>query len=242
MSRYFALSVGSSSQSGNGGSPLKSKRTHARSNSSAGRGDNCDNVATVMVVNPTSVLHKAPLFKALEADLIGLSETSAVATAQQRVGAEMRPAGYRCHWGHPVLAHAREGSSKEILRGLASGVAILSRIPSHPSVVPLPPEVSETCRLHEAFVRFGALSVRVLVLCGVPQNHLDARERTNWLLEQAFDRATQNAVPCLVLEARSGPPVCTGARPLSGRFRICRSCGQLLALHLLDPPVLPVPT
>ena len=157
------------------------------------------NVATVMVVNPTSVLNKGPLFRALGADLLGLSETSAVATTQHRVGAEMSYAGYRCHWGDPVPAHVREGSKQEILRGLASGVAIFSQLPSHPSVVPLPAEVSSTCRLHEAFVRLGALSVRVIVIYGVPLNHVDARDRTNWLLERAYDRASQNAVPCLVM-------------------------------------------
>ena len=67
-------------------------------------------------------------------------------------------------------------------------------------------------------MRLGALSVRIVVLYGVPQNHYDARDRANWLLERAFDRAMHNAVPCLILGDFNIDPF---TLPAGEKFREC---------------------
>ena len=150
------------------------------------------------VVNPTSVLNKAHAFAHVGADVLALSETSAVAQVQKITGKAMHRHGYRLHWGAPVPSHQREFSVQTCLRGLAAGVALASRLPSRSSQPGLEKEALETCRLSEAFVRFGALEVRVLTVYGFPLSHLDAREKTEHLLHMVCCRVTQNHVPRII--------------------------------------------
>ena len=74
---------------------------------------------TIAVVNPTSVLHKSRALVSLGADVVALSETSAVQRTQTIVSAEVRKSDFKVYWGHPVPSHTRPGSDKEILRGHA---------------------------------------------------------------------------------------------------------------------------
>ena len=157
----------------------------------------CD-TCVFAVVNPTSVLHKVPAFLATGADFLAMSETSAVERVQGLTGNLFRKHGFKVHWGAPVPSHTRVECEQPTLRGLAAGVGLAARLPSRASQPPLPEAVRSTCRLAEAFIRLGALEVRVLTLYGFPLSDQDAKERTNLLLQTAFDRASQNAVPCIV--------------------------------------------
>ena len=150
------------------------------------------------VINPTSVLHKAPALKATGADVLLLAETSAVERAQTLTGNAMRKDGFKVLWGQPVPSHSRDSCPQGTLRGLAAGVAIASRLPAHVACPAMPPAAIATCRLMGGFVRLGALEIRVVVVYGYPLSYPDARERTNELLQQAYDRACQSAVPCIV--------------------------------------------
>ncbi|OLP95288.1 hypothetical protein AK812_SmicGene22606 [Symbiodinium microadriaticum] len=152
----------------------------------------------IAVVNPTSVLHKVPLFLETGADVLALAETSAVEHAQRVTGRALSRHHFRAHWGRPVPCHRREGAPTQCLRGLAAGVALFSRLPSRASQPPLPEAAVETCRLCEAFVRFGALEVRMLTVYCWPLSHLDASERNEQLLSMALQRATSSPVPCIV--------------------------------------------
>ena len=152
----------------------------------------------VAVINPTSVLHKVPLFLETEADVLALAETSAVEHTQQVTGRALSRHNFRAHWGRAVPCHRRDGAPQHCLRGLAAGVALFSRLPSRASRPPLPEAALETCRLSEAFVRFGALEVRMLTVYCWPLSHLDAPERNEHLLSMALQRATSSAVPCIV--------------------------------------------
>ncbi|CAE7035963.1 unnamed protein product [Symbiodinium sp. CCMP2592] len=150
------------------------------------------------VVNPTSILHKVPALLELGADIVALSETSAVQRAQQVTTNAFRRHGFKVHWGWAVQPHCRVESDKTPMRGLAAGVALAARVPSRASRPALPEAAAATCRISEAFVRLGALEVRVITVYGVALSEPDARERTNAILQQAFERASQNAVPCIV--------------------------------------------
>ena len=152
----------------------------------------------VAVINPTSVLHEVPLFLETEADVLALAETSAVEHTQQVTGRALSRHNFRAHWGRAVPCHRRDGAPQHCLRGLAAGVALFSRLPSRASRPPLPEAALETCRLSEAFVRFGALEVRMLTVYCWPLSHLDAPERNEHLLSMALQRATSSAVPCIV--------------------------------------------
>ena len=150
------------------------------------------------VVNPTSILHKVPAIMDLGADVVALAETSAVHRAQQVTTTAFRKYGFKVHWGRAVPSHSRVESDTVSMRGLAAGVALATKLPSRRPRPDLPDEVAATCRLSESFVRLGALEIRVITIYGVPLSEPDARERTNALLKKAFERASQNAVPCIV--------------------------------------------
>ncbi|CAE7237381.1 unnamed protein product [Symbiodinium sp. CCMP2592] len=152
----------------------------------------------ISVVNPTSVLHKANLFCEIQADVLALSETSAVQQVQTITGRAMQQHGYRVHWGHPVASHCKGSAAAPNLRGLAAGVALAARLPSRCSRPGLPADIAATCRIAEAFVRLGPLEVRFIIVYGHQAAMLDAKDHNESLLRAALDRATQNAMPCII--------------------------------------------
>ena len=141
------------------------------------------------------------------ADVLALAETSAVDRVQKLVGRDMQRHSYRVHWGRSVACHSRPETAQPVLRGLAAGVALASRLPSRASRPGLPEEAIETCRLSEAFVRLGALEVRVITIYGWPLSHLDAAERNEHLLSLALAQVTQNAVPSIIAGDFNQPPL-----------------------------------
>ncbi|CAE7241088.1 unnamed protein product [Symbiodinium sp. CCMP2456] len=157
-----------------------------------------DGSCVFVVANPTSVLHKVPLFLQTGADVLALSETSAVAQVQSLTQRAFKKHGFKVHWGCAVPSHGREDSALPSLRGMAAGVALASRLPSRASRPALPRELTDSCRLAEAWIRLGALEVRVLTVYGFPRSYTDARQLTQDLLATAAERASQNAIPCII--------------------------------------------
>ncbi|CAE7407308.1 unnamed protein product [Symbiodinium sp. CCMP2592] len=157
-----------------------------------------EDACVISVVNPTSVLHKEQLFCELQADVLALSETSAVQQVQTITGRAMHKHGYRVHWGHPVASHCKGTAAAPNLRGLAAGVALAARLPSRCSRPGLPADIAATCRIAEAFVRLGPLEVRFITVYGHQAAMLDAKDHNECLLRAALDRATQNAMPCII--------------------------------------------
>ena len=156
-------------------------------------------VARVAVVNPTAIFRKEPEFLELDADLIGISETSAVAKVQRSFSAGMRPHRYQVFYSSPVPPHGQDADPRSAVRGLAGGTALATRLPARASPSPFEPPVAQTTRVVEAFVRFGCLEVRCLSVYGVPSSHRDAAELNTLLLETVLRRASQNKIPTLVL-------------------------------------------
>ena len=187
-----------------------------------------DSSCVFAVVNPTSVLHKVPVLLRTGADIIAMSETSAVcqvpAVYSKNLSADTTT---RSIGGLPVPSHTREDCSHPTMRGLAAGVALASRLPSHCSRPGLPPDAAATCRLSECFVRLGALQVRVLTIYGVPLSHQDARQRTEDLLAMAAAQATQNALPCIIAGDFNVPPL---SLP-TGTALAARGYQEVFALH-----------
>ena len=195
------------SQNGTRRAPVRSAVAAAPSEDEQPR-DSC----VIAVVNPASILHKTHPLLETAADVICLSETSAVSQVQGLVGHQLRQHGFKTIWGAPVPSHQREGSDKICLRGLAAGVAVTSRLPCRAASPALPQATLATCRIGEAFIRLGVLEVRLLTVYGYPLSYPDARERTEELMSQVLVRATSTCVPtiiagdfnCPVLELPSG--------------------------------------
>ena len=128
------------------------------------------------VINPTAVSGKTPRLLQL-GDTVAISETSATTSVQF---AE-----------HP---EARNSTVHDGFRGKALGVGLLSRHPCRTSRDDLPLAWDQTCRLLEAYVQIGAITIRIFVVYGF-QRH-DAR--TSLLLEMVWQRMAINSTPTIV--------------------------------------------
>ena len=71
-------------------------------------------MARVAVVNPTAIFRKEAELLELDADLIAISETSAVATVQRSFAAGMRPHGYQMFYNSPVAPHGSAALRAEL--------------------------------------------------------------------------------------------------------------------------------
>ena len=157
----------------------------------------CDSMLTCVIANPTAIHRKEVEIRELDADAVCLAETSADASVQNTFSRTMAVHGYRAFFGQavpPLWDDTPEGAT---VRGAAGGVAIVTRLPSRLSPSQLPTAIAASTRLVEAFVRFGALELRLLTLYGVPASHANARESNDFLLSAAWDRLTMNAIPTL---------------------------------------------
>ena len=150
------------------------------------------------VCNPTSVRGKEPDLVQLDADVICLSETSAVASVQHTVACHMSRRGFRTFFGQPVPPHAGEAATGFSVRGAAGGVAVMTKLPARLSPEPFPDALHVTTRAVECFLRFGPLEVRMITLYGVPSTHVDAKHANNALLQATFRRLAATSVPTLI--------------------------------------------
>ena len=73
---------------------------------------------TVGVANPTSVLHKEHELAQVGADLLFLSETSAVSRTQRIMKPKLRQAGMSVVWGQPVQCHDSDAGPGQSRQGL----------------------------------------------------------------------------------------------------------------------------
>ena len=152
----------------------------------------------VAVTNPTAVHNKVPELLSLNSDLIFAAETSAVAKVQHKVATDLRQHGYKAFWSHPVPPLLADTSADTSLRGMASGVAVFTRVPARPSLCGLTPELIATSRLLECFCRIGVLEVRVLCVYGTPSCHPQSSDLNNFLLQSSLDRVRLSQIPTIV--------------------------------------------
>ena len=153
---------------------------------------------TLGVANPTSVLHKDPEISQLGADLLFLSETSAVARTQHIMRARLRQTGFSVVWGHPVQSHDSAASQEQSLRGHAAGVAIVSSGQAHLPVPQMPTKMLATQRLVEAMIRFGPIEIRSIAVYGFPRNRSGYLEQNQLLLNMALQRVQVSGVPTVI--------------------------------------------
>ena len=144
------------------------------------------------------MLHKQHELAQVGADLLFLSETSAVSRTQHIMKSRLRQEGLSVIWGHPVQCHNCESGPDKSLRGHAAGVAILSTGQAHAPVPQMPDSMLATQRLVEAMVRFGPIEVRAIALYGFPRNRSGYLEHNQALLSMALQRVQQSGIPTVI--------------------------------------------
>ena len=150
------------------------------------------------VVNPTAIHRKEQDLADLHADVLCISETSALEHIQKAVAKGMSRRGYRTTFGAPVAPHTAHVDRPDFVRGLAGGVAIMSQLPMRPSPTPLPRAVYATTRLVESIIRVGALEFRLVTIYGIPQCHANALDANAFLLDSALQRVCNSRVPAII--------------------------------------------
>ena len=147
---------------------------------------------TFAVINPTAILNKASTVAEVNAHVV-------LATFQTQLAMRMpfQRLGYKCYWSRPVpeQQQVKVGLCK---RGLSTGTAVFSRLPSRGAIQPFAPEQDASCRISECFVRVGSIEIKVIVVYGWPSSTPEAAVRNNLLLAWAYERATSCTVPALI--------------------------------------------
>eukprot|EP00439_Symbiodinium_sp_Y106_P047455 s3639_g6.t1 len=164
----------------------------------AGTAEPCDDTFQVAVVNPTSVLNKHQQLLATGADILCVSETSAVLKAQHIVSSKLRASKFGVVWSPPVASHCHQEQEKTSLRGCALGAAVMSRFPVRPPFQAVPQEVQASQRIAVAHARLGPLHVRCIAVYGWPANHSDARARNDELMCQVLKLVSDGGSPVLI--------------------------------------------
>ena len=150
------------------------------------------------VINPTALHGKVPEVLALQADVVFASETSAVAIVQRQLASSLSGHGFKSFFSVPAPPLLEDAAPEHHVRGLATGVAILSRVPARPSLQPFADEVVQTSRLVESFLRIGAMEVRAICVYGIPSCHGNSLHLNNHLLQVALERVRLSRVPAVV--------------------------------------------
>ena len=150
------------------------------------------------VINPTAVQGKAATLTSLGADVLFMSETSAVSVVQTKVRQALKARGFYSVWGSPVQPHMSKKTGEGTMRGHAVGVALASTFPLHHPTVPVPPDVLASHRFVEGMLCVGNLQLRVIALYGFPSTYVEARSRNQQLLQMALDRVALSRIPTVV--------------------------------------------
>ena len=158
-----------------------------------------DTPFTISLVNPTSILTRSQDIADLQSDVTALSETSATSSVQFQFRQAMRAHGQSCLYSAPV------GSQKQRLdglisdRGLASGTAVVSRVPMRPYLPQTPVGEQHSTRLQTAMIQLGATPVLLIVIYGFQQNIPQAKKKTNQLLTEVVEILLDHKGPSMIL-------------------------------------------
>ena len=151
-------------------------------------------------VNPTTVLNRETSIMDLDLDFFGMAETSATRPVQTQVQLNLKKGGYTCHWSQPVDNHRPMINEQISLRGVASGVAVVSRIPTRQFRDPLPALVTQSSRAILVYAQLGATTALTATFYGFAAGNEQAKQETNNLLEVIVE----------ILLAHPGPAILMG--------------------------------
>lgn len=143
---------------------------------------------TITVSNPTCLSSKRDAYAKLGSAIHCVSETSMTKLAQHLATKHFKTAGYKCHWGSPVLSQRLNKLNQPTLRGLSTGVAILTKCSALPPLDSMPPEWLTACCVCECMVRLGHFVIKMVCVYGWQASAEDSKSHTNALLGAALQR------------------------------------------------------
>eukprot|EP00438_Fugacium_kawagutii_P015643 Skav215149 [mRNA] locus=scaffold2462:99819:104580:- [translate_table: standard] len=157
----------------------------------------------VAITNPTAIFskvtHYQQLHKKHKLDLIVAAETSATKKAQAIFQAKIASTFRHVHWSMPVGDHFQRSDGAESVRGLASGVALLTHRSSRIAKETVDPQWSATSRILHVITRIGAVTAQFVVIYAVPTTHPGHREFNSQLLQEAFRATMMLNLPAAIM-------------------------------------------
>ena len=149
--------------------------------------------------NPTALLGKEQDVINFGRGIYGASETSVTATSQPIIRNQFQKAGFYTSWSKPVEPQKQNVS---LLRGKASGTAIISSFPLRPYPEPMSKELWDTHRYVDAVVQLHTNCVLYFgSLYGAANTptHVDPLALTNSVFQQAAERAMNFQGPAVIV-------------------------------------------
>ena len=158
-----------------------------------------DDIFTISLINPTSILTRSQDIESLGADITAMSETSATSSVQHQFRKAMKAHGQTALFSSPVDSQKQRHDGLVSDRGLASGTALVAKLPMRKMQLDKPWSDHHQTRLQAAIVQLGATPVLVIVLYGFQQNLPQSKKKTNQLVTEAADLLMNHKGPSILL-------------------------------------------
>ncbi len=158
-----------------------------------------DSLLDIGTFNPTALMGKEQDVINFGRGIFGASETSVTATSQPIIRNQLQKAGFFTAWSKPVEPQKHQVS---LLRGRASGTAIVSSYPLRPFPEPISKELWDTHRYVDAVAQVHTNCVMYfgsLYGAANTKSHVDPLALTNSVFSQAAERAMNFQGPAVIV-------------------------------------------
>ena len=156
----------------------------------------------IAIANPTSLVSKRQtlldLFAQEDLQILCLAETSATANVQKACQRNMSAIRCKCFWSCPVQPQRTCADGLDSVRGRVGGTAVMSTVPMRHCRNPLPVAWQTTTRFVHTIAQFGQSHFQIITVYSIPQNHAQAKEFLNSILELAWQQALSVPLPYVI--------------------------------------------
>ena len=155
------------------------------------------------ITNPTCLSNKQDvyreLFKKEKFHFVSCSETAATKSTQISFGSSLRKIGVSSFWGLPVLPQQSTITAKEHARGKASGVGVLTKLPTRLCRNPWPTEWQLCDRLVHVICQIGQSHIQILVLYCKPTSTAKNVDFNQELMNFAVSESEKLPLPFIIM-------------------------------------------
>lgn len=159
---------------------------------------------SIAIVNPTTVLTKAPtfldLFNKVGVQIVALSETAATEHVQRKVSKQLAKQQILSIWSPPAAPQREAVTDRLFERGKPTGTAVLSKVPCRTSRLPIEPPWSVNPRFVHTIVQLGQSHFQLCVVYGYAhsQCNKNATSQTNDIFQFLLKQVEQIPLPFLI--------------------------------------------
>ena len=153
------------------------------------------------MLNPTAVAGKKEALLTLQADILGLSETSATSCVQHEFSEGLTASPYRILWGRAVDAKIKSSNphlDRPSRRGDALGTAIMSKLHFRPARLDHDGVLFASCRFCSCVCQMGSCEILFVSAYFFPGRTLEAQNKNEVLLSQIYHYIAHTSMPFII--------------------------------------------